>query len=59
MLIRQKVIYEWKSIKCTHCKMFGYEDISCKKKKRCEDRVDTCTKRNSRGNQWSVGRAVN
>ena len=32
--IRQQVHYEWKPIKCTHCKMFGYEDSHCKKKGR-------------------------
>jgi len=32
VLIRQQVHYEWKPIKCTHCKMFGHEEIHCKKK---------------------------
>ena len=33
MLIRHEVIYEWKPLKCSHCKMFGHEADSCKKKK--------------------------
>ncbi|KAJ8419812.1 hypothetical protein Cgig2_000653 [Carnegiea gigantea] len=33
VLITQKVIYEWKPIKCTHCHMFGHEAIDCKKRK--------------------------
>lgn len=33
VLIRQEVIYEWKPLKCSHCKMFGHEAVSCKKKK--------------------------
>ena len=32
ILIRQQVHYEWKPVKCTHCKMFGHEDSYCKKK---------------------------
>ena len=33
VLLRQKVICEWKPIKYSHCKMFGHEEVSCKKKK--------------------------
>ncbi|KAJ8436135.1 LOW QUALITY PROTEIN: hypothetical protein Cgig2_033630 [Carnegiea gigantea] len=31
VLIRQNVTYEWKPIKCSHCKMFGHEEASCRK----------------------------
>jgi len=30
--IRQQVHYEWKPLKCTPCKMFGYDEPHCKKK---------------------------
>ena len=32
VLIRQQVHYEWKPIKCNHCKMFGLEVTTCRKK---------------------------
>ncbi|KAJ8449521.1 hypothetical protein Cgig2_005543 [Carnegiea gigantea] len=31
--ISQPIIYEWKPIKCTSCKMFGHEDSQCTRKK--------------------------
>ena len=32
LIIRQKVVYEWKPIKCTHCKMFGHTREDCGKR---------------------------
>ena len=30
VIIRQKVVYEWKPIQCTHCKMFGHTGEDCR-----------------------------
>ena len=32
VVVRVQVEYEWKPIKCQHCKMFGHIDVDCKKK---------------------------
>ena len=32
ILIRQRVMYEWLPIKCTHCRMFGHTQDVCRKK---------------------------
>ena len=32
VVVRLKVEYEWKPIKCQHCKMFGHTKMDCKKK---------------------------
>jgi len=32
VVVRLKVEYEWKPIKCHHCKMFGHNEMDCKKK---------------------------
>ena len=32
VLVRQKVIFEWKPIKCNHCHLFGHEVSKCRKK---------------------------
>ncbi|KAJ8419417.1 hypothetical protein Cgig2_003643 [Carnegiea gigantea] len=34
VLVRQQVLYEWKPIKCTHCKMYGRLEEGCRKKQR-------------------------
>lgn len=33
MDISQPIIYEWKPIKCTLCKLLGHEDSQCRRKK--------------------------
>ena len=32
VVIRQKVIYEWKPIKCSYCKMYGHIQEECRKR---------------------------
>ncbi|KAJ8420205.1 hypothetical protein Cgig2_021782 [Carnegiea gigantea] len=32
MIIRQRIVYEWRPIKCTHYKMFGHAHEECRKK---------------------------
>lgn len=32
VLVRQKVIFEWKPTKCSHCHLFGHEVSECRKK---------------------------
>ncbi|KAJ8428194.1 hypothetical protein Cgig2_031471 [Carnegiea gigantea] len=34
VLIRQSVVYEWKSFKCSHCMMFGHQEDGCRRKHR-------------------------
>ncbi|KAJ8422223.1 hypothetical protein Cgig2_027508 [Carnegiea gigantea] len=31
VIIRQKVVYEWRPLKCTHCRMFGHTREECRK----------------------------
>ena len=31
VIIRQKVVYEWKPIKCTHCQIFKHTKEACRK----------------------------
>jgi len=31
VIIRQKVVYEWRPIKCSHCRMFGHTQENCGK----------------------------
>ncbi|KAJ8420679.1 hypothetical protein Cgig2_024212 [Carnegiea gigantea] len=33
VIIRQRIVYEWRPTKCTHCKMFGHTHEECKKKR--------------------------
>ncbi|KAJ8432995.1 hypothetical protein Cgig2_029445 [Carnegiea gigantea] len=32
LVTRQRVKYEWRPLKCTHCNMFGHVETDCKKK---------------------------
>jgi len=32
MVVRQRVEYEWKPTRCSHCKMFGHTGEECRKK---------------------------
>jgi len=32
VIIRQRIVNEWRPIKCTHCKMFGHTHEECRKK---------------------------
>ena len=32
VIIRQKIVYEWRPSKCTHCRMFGHTQEECRKK---------------------------
>ena len=32
VIIRQKIVYEWRPIRRTHCKMFGHTQEDCRKK---------------------------
>ena len=32
VVIRQKVLYEWKPLKCAYCKMYGHIQEDCRKK---------------------------
>ena len=32
VVVRLQAEYEWKPIKCQHCKMFGHNEEDCKKK---------------------------
>ena len=32
VLVRQKVIFEWKPTKCNHCNLYGHEGSECRKK---------------------------
>jgi len=32
VVIRVLMSYEWKPVKCTHCKMFGHLELDCQKK---------------------------
>ena len=32
VVIIQKIVYEWKPVKCSHCKMFGHTFEECRKK---------------------------
>ena len=32
VIIRQKIVYEWRPTRCIHCKMFGHTHDVCRKK---------------------------